>query len=250
MQDDTIKQTTATQEAHLPVTHEIMSAALHVAGMSAGAGALGDNLAAVKRALFAAADMARELESRATVEASPEYRLFETYYTVQIPTFLPYPPNWAEVEEASICVRFPVRKSASRWPLVYLAAPYAHTNPTVRDMRAQEATACAAWLMRQGIGVFSPLTHGHPIGITLGPTTYDDWALVDERVLAACDAVLVLDLPGATASEGVRRELELARRMGIPARSIHRYTSDAYLVSSLPAVFGWDGNPGGCHGWA
>ena len=250
MQNQTIRQTVAAQDEHLPLTGEIMSAALHVAGMSAGAGALGDNLAAVKRALFAAADMARELESRATVEASPEYRLFETCYTVHIPTFLPYAPNWAEGEKASICVRFPVRKSAARWPLVYLAAPYAHTDLKIRDMRAAQATACAAWLMRQGIGVFSPLTHGHPIGITLGPTTYDDWALVDERVLAACDAVLVLDLPGATASEGVRRELELARRMGIPARSIHRYTSDAYLVSSLPAVFGWDGNPGGCHGWA
>lgn len=243
MQAQTIKQAPATQDDHLPVTREIISAALHVGDMAAQTGKLGEDLAAVKRCLFAAADMARELESRAMARDKPEYRLFETTYAVQIFPFLPYPPNWGEMEEVTLTLRFPVRGADAKRPLVYLAAPYTHDLSRVMAQREQQATACAAWLMRQGVAVFSPLSHGHPIGGKLGPTTYDDWALVDERVLAVSDAVLVLDIPGAAESRGVRRELELARRLGIPASCILKYPPDAYLASSLPATFGWDGIP-------
>lgn len=244
MRNQTIRQTVAAQDEHLPLTGEIMSAALHVAGMSAGAARLGDDLAAVRRCLFAAADMARELESRATAERAC------AYYRHVFPVAVKF--SYADSEETDTRLLFlsflSLSKKSGGSPLVYLAAPYAHAEAGIRCFRTRYATACAAWLMAHGISVFSPLTHGHPISEKAHIGSYDGWAGVNERLLAACDAVLVLNTHATAGSRGVRREVELARELGIPVQLVTTLGPEQYGIGPLPAsVWGWDGVPEACH---
>lgn len=45
---------------------------------------------------------------------------------------------------------------------VYLATPYSHPDPKVREARFQAVNAVAAQLMRDGHHVYSPISHAHP----------------------------------------------------------------------------------------
>lgn len=241
MQAQNTKHTPTAQDAHLPMTQEIMSAALHVAGLAAGAGKLGEELTAVKRCLLAASDMAREMESRATV--APDCAYYRHAFRVKFKISFP-----DSTERRSLFLSILARQGGGA-PLVYLAAPYTHEDGLVRHFRVRQATACAAWLMAHGIPVFSPLTHGHPISAQTHAYAYEFWAAVNERLLAACDAVLVLDTRSTAASRGVRREVELARKLGIPAQLVTPLGPSQYGISSLaPSVWGWDGVPEDCHG--
>ena len=241
MRTQTISQTATKQDDHLPLTQELLNVALHVAGMSAGAARLGDDLTAIKRCLFAAADMARELESRATMERACAYCRHVFPVAVKF--------SYADSEETDTKLLFLsfLSKKSGGTPLVYLAAPYAHADAEVRDVRTRHATDCSAWLMAHGISVFSPLTHGHPISEISHIDSYDGWAGVNERLLAACDAVLVLDTRLTAKSLGVRREVDLARDLGIPAQLITTLGQGRYGIEPLPAsVWGWDGVPDVC----
>lgn len=242
MQKQTIKHAPAAQEAHLPLTHELMSVALHVGALAAGAGKLGEDLTVVKRCLLAASDMAREMESRATVSE----RVYFHTYTFKVPAFLQVPPDFSETEPRTFSI---LSRSAAQPPLVYLAAPYTHALPRVREMRFELATRCAAWLMACGIAVFSPLTHGHPVSELTHAYAHHHWDAVNDRLLAACDAVLVLDLSVTKKSEGVRREVDLARRLGIPTQLITPTAPGLYTTTTLPVdVWGWNGISEDSHG--
>jgi hypothetical protein len=49
--------------------------------------------------------------------------------------------------------------------MIYLASPYSHPDPAVREARFREACRAAAKLMRLGQPAFSPIVHGHPIAV-------------------------------------------------------------------------------------
>ena len=241
MQNQTIKHAPTAQDAHLPLTQEIMSAALHVAELAAASGKLGEELTVVKRCLLAASDIAREMESRVTVSE----RVYFHTYTFKVPECLLASPDFPAPENRTFSI---LSRSAVHPPLVYLAAPYTHERPQERQMRFELATRCAAWLMACGIAVFSPLTHGHPVSELTHTYAHHHWDAVNDRLLSACDAVLVLDLPATEASEGVRREVELARRLGLPPQLITATAPGVYNTTTLPVdVWGWDGISEPCH---
>lgn len=102
-------------------------------------------------------------------------------------------------------------------PLVYLASPYSHDNPAVRLSRYRGALVAAAWLMRNGRAVFSPIVHSHPLVTDAGlPNTNEFWAAQDEAVLAHCSEMIVLCLDGAATSRGIASEMRFCREHGIP----------------------------------
>lgn len=105
--------------------------------------------------------------------------------------------------------------------LVYLASPYSHPDPAVREARFRAACAAAAHLMRAGVLVFSPIAHTHPIACAGGlPTGWEFWERYDRAVLAACGELAVLKLPGWTESKGIRAEIVIARELGSPVRYV------------------------------
>lgn len=104
-----------------------------------------------------------------------------------------------------------------RDPLVYLAMPYSHPDPEVRELRYRAACAIAAVMTERGDLVFSPVAHGHGIAMSGRlPVSWEYWQRLDRRMLASCDMLAVACVAGWRASHGVRAEVAAAREMGLP----------------------------------
>ena len=89
--------------------------------------------------------------------------------------------------------------------VLYLATSYSHPDAAKRAARANLASQCAAWLMRKGWCVISPLSMGHAIAAE-GADLPSDFAAYQEvclRMLEASDALMVLLLDGIRESVGV-----------------------------------------------
>lgn len=128
--------------------------------------------------------------------------------------------------------------------LVYLAGPYSAPEdlaPEVarhlEDERARQHVLAGEWLKRQGWDVLSPIAMGHAIrraGTPESAGAFDSWATECLTMLAACDVMLVLDLPGLTESRGVDRELGHAARRAMP---VHLMTPEvpgqSYTLTDL-----------------
>ncbi len=99
---------------------------------------------------------------------------------------------------------------------IYLALPYSHSDPYIREVRYKTATSVAASLMKQGAIVFSPITYGHQLcqfGIDTG---FETWSGIDYPMISWADELWLLELEGYDVSFGVNEELEYAMRQGIP----------------------------------
>lgn len=102
--------------------------------------------------------------------------------------------------------------------MIYLCCPYSHAEPAVREQRFRAASEAAATLFRAGHHVFSPVSHSHPVatsGVPL-PGDFAFWSAWCLSMLARCDAVAVLPLPGWQESTGVAAELQFAREADMP----------------------------------
>jgi len=99
--------------------------------------------------------------------------------------------------------------------MIYLASPYSHSNPLVREARFDAACRAAARLIRAGQPVIAPVVQGHSL-VRLGvPGDWAFWQPLARKYLARCDEVLVLQLDGWSESEGVQAELALASALGM-----------------------------------
>src|SRR4051794_15067165 len=94
--------------------------------------------------------------------------------------------------------------------MIYLASPYSHSDPRIRESRFQAACRATAQLIRAGHSVFSPIVHGHPLACLGIPTDWAFWQRFDEEHLKRCDELLVLQIEGWRESEGVQAEIVLA----------------------------------------
>jgi nucleoside 2-deoxyribosyltransferase len=102
----------------------------------------------------------------------------------------------------------------------YLASPYSHPDPVVREQRFREACRATATMVRAGFAVFSPIVHSHPLADFGLPTDWNAWEHFDRRFLDQCDEVVVLMLDGWRDSAGVQAEIRMAGRMGKPVRYV------------------------------
>ena len=104
----------------------------------------------------------------------------------------------------------------------YLASPYSSPAPAVRHLRYTQAVRAAAFLMRQGHVVFSPIAHSHNIEM-MGlpePQSGHFWQQQDEPMLMTASRLLVLMLPGWSESKGIEWERRLAEKLGMPVSFI------------------------------
>ncbi|MFA4945164.1 MAG: DUF1937 family protein [Lentisphaeria bacterium] len=105
--------------------------------------------------------------------------------------------------------------------LTYLASPYSDPDPAVREARFHAACHAASILMARGILVYSPIAHTHPIAQSGElPKGWEFWERYDRRMLAACDSLTVLCIPGWRESVGVQAEIAIAIEMGLPVRYV------------------------------
>ncbi len=98
--------------------------------------------------------------------------------------------------------------------MIYLASPYSHPDPAVREERYRAACRATASLLRAGLIVFSPIAHSHALVEHGLPTEWKFWEHIDRAYLERCDFLLVLMLEGWKASVGVQAEIGIARELG------------------------------------
>ena len=105
--------------------------------------------------------------------------------------------------------------------LVYLATPYSHENPEVRLHRFYVVNRVAARLMSEGVHIYSPISHTHPIAEAGAlPLGWDYWESYDRAILSACCKMLVLRQLGWEESKGVTAEIAIAKELGLPIEYI------------------------------
>jgi hypothetical protein len=102
--------------------------------------------------------------------------------------------------------------------MIYLASPYSHPDPAVREARYNAAALCAATCLNVGQHIFSPIAYGHilhEINPTLG-TSAAAWRAFNTAMLRHASTLCVLQLSGWEESAGVLEEMTMAKALGIP----------------------------------
>ncbi len=122
--------------------------------------------------------------------------------------------------------------------MIYLASPYSHPDPAIREQRYRAVCRAAVALIHAGHVVFSPIAHSHALVEHGLPVDWLFWEPHDRHHLAHCDEVVVLTLDGWDSSVGVREEVRIAKEMNKPVRYLdiarlvdNRAMSDAISAS-------------------
>jgi len=70
--------------------------------------------------------------------------------------------------------------------------------------------------MGQGLLIFSPISHSHPIALAGDlPLGFDYWEKYDRAMLERCSGLIVLMLDGWKESVGVQAEIRIAEELGL-----------------------------------
>ncbi len=102
---------------------------------------------------------------------------------------------------------------------IYLASPYSHEFPIVREKRFLDVCEAAGHLMKRGYHIFSPIAHCHPIAKLCDlPKGFDYWNEYDYVLLAGAKELWVLTLEGWEKSTGIQGEVQIADEYGKPVR--------------------------------
>jgi hypothetical protein len=112
----------------------------------------------------------------------------------------------------------------------YLACPHHHPDSKVMEYRQMKATQIAAALIREGVVIFSPLSHCQNM-LNL-PWSWEFWEHQDRPFVEMSERLLVLCLPGWKQSKGVQKEIELAKMMSIPIMYLNK--------EGVPCSFEWE----------
>lgn len=109
--------------------------------------------------------------------------------------------------------------------LIYLATPYNHPDPIIREQRFTLACLAAATLMNDGTFLFCPIAHTHPIALQGNlPYGWDYWKEYDRLMLNACDELWIIQMEGWDNSEGIKGEYKIAKELSKPIYYLHPVT--------------------------
>jgi len=113
--------------------------------------------------------------------------------------------------------------------LIYLASPYSNPRAAIRLERYFATLRFTSTKLLEGYAIFSPIVYGEQMAGEIG-TTFEAWANLNDRMIAACDAFWVLMLPGWQESRGIAHELKVWQNLQ-PFRKPHFFNTDG--VESL-----------------
>lgn len=103
--------------------------------------------------------------------------------------------------------------------MIYLASPYAHSDPTIMEQRFHVVAGVTADLLKRGLVVYSPIAHNHYLAANFDlPRGWDFWQTIDLPMLDLAEELYVLRLDGWKESKGVWAEIDHALRRDIPVR--------------------------------
>jgi len=105
--------------------------------------------------------------------------------------------------------------------IAYLATPYSHDDPEVREERFRIVNEVAGDLIQKGEMVFSPISQCHPIAKAKElPMDWEYWLEFDKAFLECCCKLYVLRIDGWKESSGVQAEIKIAKELNIPIEYI------------------------------
>lgn len=109
--------------------------------------------------------------------------------------------------------------------MIYLASPYSHPSPFVREIRYLLTMKKLANLLKQEIVVYSPIVHCHELAKIAGlPSHADFWRKYNFAMMNAGEALYVFCLEGWKESVGVKEEIAHAQYMKMPIQYLEEET--------------------------
>lgn len=143
----------------------------------------------------------------------------------------------AQIPQGGIVQVTPAPTPATPRPFLwYLATPYS-ASPDGMDVAHGRAVLALGELLKRGVKVFCPITHGHHAGSML-PRDHDFWMDVDRPFMDRCDGLLVLQQPGWASSRGIAEEIATFRRAGKPV--VHSLAPNMTGWGAPLPGFSWD----------
>lgn len=109
--------------------------------------------------------------------------------------------------------------------MIYLASPYSHDQPAVRQRRYELARDVTGRLIQVGHVVFSPIVYSHQFAESHG-TEFRAWSFFDLAMIDAASELIVLMIDGWELSKGVWAEVEHAKQKGITVRYMNPQTME------------------------
>ena len=114
---------------------------------------------------------------------------------------------------------------------VYLSGPFSGLG--MKEAVELHRT-CAAHLVRMGYAVVSPIMNSVAVWVSTREEVKAEWWLdLEPRLIEACDVVCVIITPATFLSDGVRREVEIARQKQKPLRGIIPLAGDRFVIADL-----------------
>lgn len=113
----------------------------------------------------------------------------------------------------------------------YLASPYTHPDPAIRDIRATLAYEIAGHLMAKGLYVFSPIhaTHGASKRHAL-PTDHVWWDDFNKSFIHPSAGLIVCTIGGWMESRGVIHEINYARSKDLPVYTVNLRGNEPFFA--------------------
>lgn len=109
--------------------------------------------------------------------------------------------------------------------MIYLASPYSHPSPTVRDERAAKVGEFAASCAKAGFALYCPIAAWHHLAVKYKlPEDVIFWQKLNFRILRHASELWVFQIDGWENSQGLAGEKHLAERLGIVTRNFHAKT--------------------------
>ncbi len=100
--------------------------------------------------------------------------------------------------------------------MIYLATPYGHPDPAVRDARTEQAKVLTAYYVDRGFQIFCPIAYGSSFKPWLpNEISHKGWMTFDLAFLAHCEALWVAEMLGWDVSPGVTEERAVAFARGM-----------------------------------
>jgi hypothetical protein len=111
--------------------------------------------------------------------------------------------------------------------MIYLASPYNHPDPAVREDRFIRVCKVAGRLLAQGITSYCAIAHTHPIEKYAElPPGWDYWQKMDEEFLALAEKLVVVKMEGWDKSEGITAEIARTQALGKAVEFIDEHPSN------------------------
>jgi len=101
--------------------------------------------------------------------------------------------------------------------MIYLASPYTHYQPQIRNSRFQAALRYTHLQMQMGNLIFSPIVYGHSFStLDSNLIPFEAWTDFNDQMLLLASNIHILTLEGWKESRGISYEIGKALENSIP----------------------------------